>query len=236
MTPAGRILVSLMEHAGTGRPLAELLCADAVRRLPVCGVAIGLATDGGALEPYAASDASVRALEGLQLTLGEGPGIEANAAGHLVQQSDLARTAPASWPGYGPAILEAGVRAVTCFPLRIGGIRLGVMDFYRDEPGVLDDASLAEALHYVEAAVQVLLHLQGVASDRYVGGLPPAAFEDTFNCQPEVHQATGMVSAQAGVRLADALLLLRARAYAESRSLPEVAHDVVARRIGFRPT
>jgi AmiR/NasT family two-component response regulator len=42
-----------------------------------------------------------------------------------------------------------------------------------------------------------------------------------------VHQATGVVSVRAGVSLAQALALLRARAYAEDRPIGDLARDVL---------
>ncbi|MFD0630267.1 ANTAR domain-containing protein [Catenulispora yoronensis] len=49
----------------------------------------------------------------------------------------------------------------------------------------------------------------------------------------EVHQATGMISVQLGVSLAEALVRLRAHAWAADRLLADVAADVVARRLRF---
>jgi hypothetical protein len=49
-----------------------------------------------------------------------------------------------------------------------------------------------------------------------------------------VHQATGVVSVQADVSLQEALLLLRARAYAEQRSVSELAVDVLDGVVDFR--
>ena len=49
----------------------------------------------------------------------------------------------------------------------------------------------------------------------------------------QLFQAQGMVMVQLGVSLADALARIRAHAYAENRSLAEVAADVVARRLRF---
>jgi AmiR/NasT family two-component response regulator len=49
----------------------------------------------------------------------------------------------------------------------------------------------------------------------------------------EVHQATGVVSVQARVRLAEALVLLRARAFADDRPLGELARDVLAGTVDF---
>ena len=51
----------------------------------------------------------------------------------------------------------------------------------------------------------------------------------------EVHQAAGMVSVQAGVSLGEALVLLRARAFASERAVVELARDVLARVVTLAP-
>nr|WP_276514873.1 ANTAR domain-containing protein [Nocardia transvalensis] len=48
-----------------------------------------------------------------------------------------------------------------------------------------------------------------------------------------IHQAAGMVVAQAGVRVPDAYARLRAYAFGHALSLSEVAAAVVARRVRF---
>jgi AmiR/NasT family two-component response regulator len=50
----------------------------------------------------------------------------------------------------------------------------------------------------------------------------------------EVHQATGVVSVQAAVGLAEALVLLRARAYADERPLGDLARAVLTGTVSFR--
>ena len=45
-----------------------------------------------------------------------------------------------------------------------------------------------------------------------------------------VHQAVGMAMVQLGVDVEDAMLRLRATAYAEGQSITELAADIVARR------
>jgi AmiR/NasT family two-component response regulator len=51
----------------------------------------------------------------------------------------------------------------------------------------------------------------------------------------EVHQATGIVSVQAALGLAEALLLLQAHAFVVDRSMLDVARDVIARVLKFAP-
>ena len=59
------------------------------------------------------------------------------------------------------------------------------------------------------------------------GWMQPATY------RAEVHQASGMISVQLNVSLAEALVRLRAHAYAQERPIAEVAADVVARRLRF---
>jgi hypothetical protein len=84
-------------------------------------------------------------------------------------------------------------------------------------------------LVYADAAMTLAL------DDR--GGLAPGAADligPSFSVRrAEVHQATGMISVQLGIPLTDALVTLRARAYADGRPLSHLAADVVGRRISF---
>jgi hypothetical protein len=212
---------------GTGRPYA--LVRDCARALPVSGVGLALMTDDGPAGTVAATDGSALLLEDLQFTLGEGPCVDASGSGRPVLEPDLAATALRRWPAFADSALAAGVAAVFAFPLRVGAIRVGVLDLYRDSPGVLTSGELADALSFADAATLLLLHEQTRGSDDGQQGNAPSVFDD----RAEVHQATGVISVQARVGLAEALLLLRARAYADQRPTGEVARDVLAGTLDF---
>lgn len=92
--------------------------------------------------------------------------------------------------------------------------------------GGLSGDELACALVLAELAVWMIVgqsHAAEEALDTVLAGEPPH--------WAEVHQATGMVSVQLGVPLDEALVRLRAYAFADGRSLREVSRDVVARRV-----
>ena len=72
---------------------------------------------------------------------------------------------PGALAGVHAAALDAGSSAVFAFPLRMGGIRLGVLDLYRDRAGALSDQELAEALAFADAATMLLLQLQSLDPD-----------------------------------------------------------------------
>lgn len=236
MTPSEEILLSLTQGVRSTATLPELLCQDACRRLRLWGAGIVLMDENGSIELAVGSDDRSTELENLQLTLGEGPCVDAFATGRLVLHSDLRAPGSDRWPVYTPAALELGARGIFSCPLRIGGIRLGVLDLYRDVPGPLDDADLSLALHYADAAVLLVLHLQSGPAEAVDGAEAQTVVDRLdieFHGRAEVHQATGMVAVQAGVGLTEALLLLRARAFVESRTVAEVAVDVVDRVIVF---
>jgi GAF domain len=212
------------EADGTGLPAS--LTTACVRSLPVSGVGMALMTDEGPAGIIAATDGAAMELEELQFTLGEGPCVDASQTGRPVLQPDLARTAPLRWPAFAGGALQAGVRAVFAFPLRVGAIRVGVLDLYRDRIGPLSADDLTEALSFADAATLVLLNAQA--------GSPVRGAVQVLDDRAEVHQATGVVSVQAGVGLAEALVLLRARAFADQRPIGDLARDVLAGAADFR--
>lgn len=224
------ILASIMDGDPGQGTLPELLCVSCSESLDVTGVGMALMTEAGHQGVVGASDETARTMEDLQFTLGEGPCIDSSRQGRPVLEPDLTRTAACRWPAFGPAVLEAGISAIFAFPLQVGAIRLGVLDLYRTTSGNLQDTDLTDALLYADAAVLVLLHLQGLMEPGQE--LHPQLADPVAN-RSEVHQATGMIAAQAAVGLAEALLLLRAHAFSAGRPLFEVALDVVHRRLRF---
>jgi GAF domain-containing protein len=220
------ILRSAWAESAVGTDLPGRLAAACVRSLPVTGVGLALMTDDGPAGTITATDGAALELEELQFTLGEGPCVDASRTGRPVLQPDLAQTARLRWPAFAGGALEAGVRAVFAFPLRVGAIRLGVLDLYRDRAGPLSAEELTEALSFADAATRVLLHEQAGVST--LDAVP------TLDDRAEVHQATGVISVQAAVSLAQALALLRARAYADQRPIADLARDVLAGTVQFR--
>ena len=146
-------------------------------------------------------------------------------------QPDLEATGPGRWPSFSADALEAGVRATFSLPLRVGGIRLGVLDVYRYRVGELTNSELTEALAFADAATALLLHLQAQPSPDGFGLGAIAVIED----HAEVHQATGIVSVQAGIDMAEALVRMRARAYATERPILDLARDLLRGAVSFDP-
>ena len=226
------ILRDLADVGSAGGTLPQRLCAACASALPVTGVGMALMSTRGPEGLVAATDGVATTMEELQFGVGEGPCVDASRSGRPVLQPHLRQTAFARWPGFGPQALDAGIEAIFAFPLQVGAIRLGVLDLYRDVPGTLSPEDFRRALLFSDAATRILLYLQDQSPTD--GALHPDLLLPHRD-RPEVHQATGMISVQAAVGLAEALLVLRARAFSDERSIAAVARDVVSGRLHFHP-
>lgn len=230
MKSAAQILDVLNRSTrGSGQTLADLMCVCCAADTSVTGVAMAMMNEGGHQGMVGASDQAATTLESLQFELGEGPCLDASSAQHPILTGTLGLAAD-RWPAFVPAALAAGVAAIFAFPLQVGAIRLGILDLYQAEPGTLDPHQLTQALEYADACVVLLLQLQGLMPPGT--GLHPdlgSPLED----RAEVHQATGVIAVQAAVGLAEALLLLRARAFSDGNTMRETARAVVDGTLRF---
>ena len=166
-------------------------------------------------------------IEDLQYTLGEGPCVDAYRQDRVVAEPDLADPVTRRWLAFTPPALQAGVRAVFGFPLRVGTVRLGALNLYRERPGPLSDDQHADALVVADVAARWVLEAQaGAPADAVAAELEVGA-----DFHFVVHNAAGMVSVQQGISVTEALIRLRAYAFSNDRLLADVADDVVARRL-----
>jgi hypothetical protein len=134
----------------------------------------------------------------------------------------------ARWPIFKEVAHEAGVRAMFAFPLQVGAQTVGVLDLFRDRTGLLSSEQVTVAA--------ALAALAGVSLHQ-LSAVPIEVLEDSVSDRSayrfEVYQASGMVSVQLGISTGEALVRLRARAFAQGRAVSELAADVIRRRIRF---
>jgi GAF domain-containing protein len=216
---AAEDLVGLLSH----------VCRIAAAELTASGVGVSVMTGDGGRSLYAASDALSERFEDLQFLLGEGPCIEAFDGRRPVLIADLSSDALQRWPLYAPVVYEDGLRAVFAFPLQVGAARLGVMDVFREQSGPLTQVQLSMAFLVADIIVETLLDRhESHSRQRIAGGLTWSVGN-----RAQLFQAQGMVMVQLGISLAEAMVRMRAYAFAEDRRLDDVARDVVNRTLRF---
>src|SRR5207237_4547428 len=100
------------------------------------------------------SDEVSQLIEELQYTLGEGPCVDAYQQDRVVAEPDLADPVTRRWLAFTPPAVAAGARAVFGFPLRVGTVRLGALNLYRDRSGPLSGQQHADALGLARLAAR----------------------------------------------------------------------------------
>jgi len=212
-------IADLLREAAAGVPVAAGVAAVAAELLGAERAGIALLTDG-LPAGVVGTDAVAEALLAEEFLRGEGPAVAAHADGLPVLTPDVAATA-AAWPAYAEAAAAAGVAAAHAFPLRVGAIRLGVLEVLRDRPGAPTPDGYADVLVVADLAAHALLDERadgpgGVPVSFVVGGLELDL----------VQQAAGMVAEALGIGVDDALVRIRGHAYAEGLRVADVGRRI----------
>ena len=203
------------------------LCGGGVKITGADGAGVMLMSGEIPRGSLCASNTVSHLIEELQYTLGEGPCVDAYQQDKVVTEPDLADPVTRRWPAFTPPALQAGVRAIFGFPLRVGSVRLGALNLYRDRSGPLSGDQHADALVVADVAARWVLEAQAGAPVDTVADELEAGADFHF----AVHNAAGIVSVQRQVSVTEALIRLRAYAFTSDRLLTDVAEDVVAHRL-----
>lgn len=202
------------------------LCVACVDVLEVAGAGITIMV-GAQSGPVCVSNQRMAALEDLQYTTGEGPCQDAFHTGRPVHVPQLNGTSSIRWPSFIDLAHSTGVSAVFAYPLATKAARVGVLTLYQDSEGELTTTQHDDTLAIAQVLTETVLSLQaGAPAGTLADGL-----EDAVAYRAEIHQATGMVSIQLQIPIAEALMRIRAHAFSSGRLVGVVASDIVARRL-----
>jgi hypothetical protein len=215
-----------------GAEAADRLCEACVVLLDIDAAAISLVFDGANSGTLGSSGEPARIYDELQFTVGEGPCVEAVIQRIPILVLDLAEPAETRWPAYRAAMLAHRIRGVYAIPVAVAGESIGALDLFRTQQSPLPDEQLAGALAAAEFASLPILDLLSADLQAAVGDPQSDAWTElNLLSRAEVSRATGMLVAQLEIEPAEALIRLRAHAYATGRSATDVARDILDRQL-----
>ncbi len=207
------------------------LCVVAAEFVNVSGAGIAILPTGGGMTSLCTSNGMAQELMDLELTLGEGPSVDACSADVVIAEPDLNSPQRHGWSSYAALAHAAGARAVFGVPVRIGAIRLGAMCLFDQRAGSLSEAQSSDAHLMASVVGRAVLALQA--------GAPPHSIADELAQRGSfdftVHQAAGMVAVQGAIPVGEALARLRAHAFAIEVTAPTLASRIVYRETHFDP-
>jgi hypothetical protein len=217
-----RILAALTDSDGLWSSVR--LCAACPGIVGVDGAGVMLMSGDIRRGSLCSTDELSQTIEELQYTLGEGPCVDAYRQDIVVAEPDLADPVFGRWPFFTPSAVQAGVRAIFGFPMRVGAVRLGALNLYRAARGPLTVEQHADALVVADVTARWVLEVQAGAAPGTVATELEAGADFHF----AVHNAAGIVSVQEDISVTDALIRLHAHAFSTDRMLADVAGDIIA--------
>lgn len=150
-------VLGLLAADGPDTPLVARVCEVGAELLGVSGA--GMCLVGGRSQQVLAhgTDPLIQELEDLQVSLGQGPCVEAVRTGAPVLVPELAGHRVPAWDAFADRAGHRGVRALFAFPLLAGGAPIGAFDLYRVRPGALDAGQLTDARILAQVAGDAML-------------------------------------------------------------------------------
>lgn len=212
--------LSGVRDQGLEQALRETVTA-CVDLFDVTGSGLMVADEQNTLRYVAASDGPGKQLEEIQSETGQGPCVDTFVYDRVVATEDLA--VDERWPADRPAVEELGVRAMLGVPVRLGGIVVGSLDVYRDEPGVWDDTEIAALQRYadvIEATMHAALRAHG--ADELASQLQYA-----LDYRVVIERAVGFLMGRDGVGAVAAFDVLRRAARHDRRRIADVAQQLL---------
>lgn len=215
-TAYARRLTEAEARGGGFRPLFMAGVAEACGTSSAALTLVG--TDLSQLA-VAASDRPSRGAQDLEYVLTTGPGRDAVRLRRAVYASGAALER--RWPGYGSGLAALGLTSVAALPLGVPSECIGALT-------VFDSSSvLARSGKFREVAA-------ALADGVLIGPDSDPGLYGGTDLRAVVHQAAGALSEQTGGSVADALALIKARAYTLGMPLEAVARRVISGELNLR--
>lgn len=233
MTETGRWqqLARLLRSASEGGEIGPGVAEIAARFLRVEGATVMLVSGDLTTGTFGTGPLATALIDD-QLALGEGPSVEAISSDVPVLADDLAAgDVIARMPMFSATARGKGVGAVYAFPLRVGGAMVGVLTGHRSFPGPLGPAEYADGLIVTGLLTLAIIEEQANVTDRHRDDRErgPSVHGDVLDDLLQI--ASGMLAVQLEIPLVEAHVRIRAHAFAEEKSVCEVARLIVAREL-----
>lgn len=215
-------ITRILRDSGRGESEIQRFCSAGVEILGVEGVTICLVTNN-VLGAQSSSAIEFALLDEEQFALGDGPTFDAATAfdpiwGKHLQTSHNKKR----WPLFSHFAESKGIYAALAFPLRVGDSHLGVLTAYRTQDDPISTDALADGVT-LAAMVSSFVISQ-------LAGKSALDIDEAFGAisrdQSLVHFASGIVAEQLNISIVEAMVRIRAYAYASGLPL-----DVISSRI-----
>lgn len=165
----------------------------------------------------------VRRIDEMQYSLDEGPCLTAFQTQQVVLVEDL--EVEQRWPRFTPAALGHGLRGVIAAPLTVRSARLGALNVYALQAGIMDEAAVKTAALFADQASVVLGNAEAFTRARETA----IHLGEALTSRAVIDMAKGIVMARESCGPEEAFDRLRQMSQASHRKLRDIAQELVDR-------
>ena len=190
----------------------------------VDGAGALIADEQDMLRYVAATDEPGRILEKTEAAAGEGPCTEAYVTATVVTTRDVTAEAE-RWPLLAKTLADQPVRAVLGTPVRLGGVPVGTLDVYKEEPHDWDASEVAALDRYAEVIATTL----SAAVQAHTAGELARQLQYALDYRVVIERAVGYLMAKESVDAVAAFNALRTAARTRRTKIGVIAEHVLER-------
>jgi GAF domain-containing protein len=199
-----------------------LVTSLAVEAIPgTIGAGVTLLDDQGRKTTAAASDPLVERADGLQYELNEGPCLSAWVEGTVFRVEDMARES--RWPRWSSAAASLGMRAALSAPLVAGGLSLGAIKVYADQPSAFSERDEYLLMMFAAQAAILVANVQAYQNAQRLSD----DLKDALHSRDLIAMAKGILMEREAIDEESALAMLVSAAQREHKKLCDVGRALV---------
>lgn len=211
-------LNEIVYSAATTQAVYDAIVHATVELVDGCDRAAILLRDRERLTSAAATDAVARGIDELEVSIGDGPCLDAIVDEAVQFDPDL--TTPTAWPGLAARVLaDTPVRGMIGCRLLIDGTKVGALDLFADQPGALTQRSVDQA------AIMASLASVAIMTVRARG--EAANLTRALDNSRAIGKAVGLIMAARKVDDDEAFQVLRKTSQDLNMKLSLVAEEIV---------
>jgi transcriptional regulator with GAF, ATPase, and Fis domain len=209
---------------------AQELVENCVSLLDVDSAGLLLADLRGGLQVLASTSEQARILDLLQIQSDAGPCMQAYRTGQQVLIGDL-RSDTDRWSEFTGRAAAEGFGAVIAIPLRLRSERIGALNLFRRNPGLMAESDLLVAQALADVATIGILHQRVLTR----GAVVNSQLQTALNSRIVIEQAKGVLAERQGFDMEQAFIHLRSMARNSNRHLSDTAREVIDNPRGAFP-
>lgn len=210
------------EGTGTVVSALERVVNACVDLFGVDGAGVLVCDEQDVLRYVAASDGPGRLLEMTEAEAGEGPCTLAFVEARVVTTRDVVADAE-RWPVLAEAMSDQPVRAVLGSPVLLGGVPVGTLDVYMEQPHDWDDSEVAALARYAEVIATTL----DAALQAHTAGELAHQLQYALDYRVVIERAVGYLMAKESLDAVSAFNALRTSARSRRTKIGLVSEHVL---------